>query len=200
MAIVNINDEASPGVVLLDPATGKPTLPGGTSMSLEAALMLFVTKDQFASQYSKEPPNFAYIVPVEHACVTYVNYGQAVPLLKKEGKGEAISVSNNAITLQGGKTYKLKASLSSYYSWMTGAFIWAEVNAPMTPIGAIGGSNGSPWNWNNKGDAVAIVSPNAQMSIQLTSICPYSSMPLWGGNEWDYSNPTSSWITVEELK
>lgn len=199
MAVLNVNDEPTQGVVLLDPDTGQPIIPGRTSLTLEAALMLFPMKEQVAAALKPVPPSFAFMAPAGHGEATYVNYSQSIPLQVKQAGGENIKVSNNTIALKAGGVYKLTASISALYSYQGAAFAWTAVDG-LQPIGVVGGTNGSPWNWTNKGDAVAVIAPSEDTVVRLTYLCPWSSLPLWGGNEWDYNMPAGSWITAEELK
>lgn len=198
MAVLNINDEPTQAMVLLDPATGLPTLPGQTPLTLEAALMLFPTKEQVNSAVSNKA-NAALLVPAERGQATYVGYGQAVPLIVKSICGEDIRISGKTISLKGGKTYKLQASLSALYPQQSGAFAFTKPNS-CDPIGTLGATNGAPYNWTSKGDAVAVIDARDDVEVQLTYLCPWFAYSIWGGYEWEYNMPAGSWITVEEVK
>lgn len=198
MAVLNINEEPTQGVVLLDPETGQPTLPGRTSLTLEAALMLFPTKGQLAAK-KPEVPSYAFLMPANHAEACYVYYGQQIPLRTVESGGDSITVSNNVISLKAGKTYKLRASMTALYPNNGGAFAWTSIS-DYKPIGATGGFNASPGYWESKGDAVAVITPPQDMQVCLRHLCPWSAYSIFGGNEWEYWLPAGSWITVEEMK
>ena len=201
MTVLNINDKPTSGVVLLDPDTGNPIVPGRVSLTLEAALMLFPMKEQVAAMMSdvSSKPSYALLMPADRQQATYVGYGQAVPLRLKASEGSDISVADNKITLKAGKTYKLQASLSALYQFMSGAFAWTKPNS-FEVLGVNGATNGSQWYGGNKGDAVTVIKTDSDTEVQLTYMCPWAAMYISGGNEWDFNSPAGSWITVEELK
>jgi len=205
MAAVNVEGgDPVAGVVMINPSTGEPISKfGPESLSLESALMLFATKEQMnqalAEASAKSVPDFALYAPADYGGAEVYYYGQPIrQKIVKAMSGDSIVSDGTAITLKGGKTYKLTAALACLYPWMAGGFAWAEENNRMQPIGVMGGTNGAPYNWNSQSQAIAIVTPQADTRYLLMNMNPFSELQICGGfNYWQ--TPAGSWMSVEVM-